>query len=89
MSVTCNYKGGGRYVEPNGYIRFYDHSYQTHRVSGPAMIWSDGAIIYSFNGETHREDGMACISTIGVPPGYYIHGKFVSPEEFFLKYGVL
>lgn len=60
-----------------------------NRRVGPARIWPDGKIVYTnILGLLHRTDGPAIIYPNGVYQ-YWVNGKHMPAEEFFLKYSVL
>ena len=47
---------------------------KSHRLNGPAVIYSDGTEMYFINGTLHREDGPAVIYGDGTET-YFINGK--------------
>ena len=60
-----------------------------NRKAGPAMILPSGSIGYTnTKGESHRADGPAIRHDDGTT-SYYIHGRYMLANEYFLKFGVL
>jgi hypothetical protein len=57
----------------NDYIKFYCHFGKTHRINGPAIVYSDGVMKYCYNGLAHRVDGPAIIA--GDDTKYYYKGN--------------
>jgi hypothetical protein len=51
-----------------------------HRVGEPALIWSDGTLVWFQNGELHREDGPAYVEN-GRDVEFHLFGQRVSPQE--------
>lgn len=87
--VNRLYKTGSLVVSPEGTIRYVTrNTVYGHRLVGPAVIFSDGSLMYKVNGDLHRTTGPACIGE-GWGPSYYIRGDQLSVEEFFSQYGVL
>lgn len=77
-------------IQDDGNIRFSQISkLGFNRIKGPAYITPDGEISYLNNKfELHRTDGPAVIYPNGSKE-YYIHDDLMSPDTFFLRYGVL
>ena len=58
----------------NEYIIFKNDNGKTHRVDGPAIIWSNGDKSWWLNGKTHRADGPAVIWSDG-SKSWWLNGK--------------
>lgn len=86
--VICNRKQGSVFVDTGGLIRFFDHSYQTHKNAGPAFITSTGIIQYMDHGRLHRINGPAMIFYDGRKE-YWVDDTELTSSEFFIKYGAL
>lgn len=84
-------ENGPSFITLDGRVYFSQiDSTTNNRKRGPAIICPTGEIVYqsSTGGELHRTDGPARIWTSG-DKEYWVNDKFLTPEEFFMKYGVL
>lgn len=60
-----------------------------YRVIGPSLIFPHGAVHYTNSkGKLHRTNGPAVTLADG-SKDYWVNDKFLTPEEFFIKYGVI
>lgn len=57
-----------------------------HRDRGPAVIRSDGTIVYYMRDMYHRSNGPAVVQT-SYPDLYYINGIRMLKVEYFLQQG--
>ena len=70
------FDGGGFYVYQK-YVEFYDMNDNTHRLDGPATIYSNGALSWSKNNGYHRLDGPATIDSEGKTK-WWINGNDIT-----------
>lgn len=59
---------------------YWDDQKRTHRISGPAIVTSDGAEFWYEHGKLHREGGPAR-SWPGGHVEYWLNGKRASKDE--------
>lgn len=67
-------------ADERGTIRYRNHLGQTHRVHGPAVIFSNGDQFWYQHGRLHRETGPAVVQTRSC--GWYLNDQNLSEEEF-------
>lgn len=79
-------KGPSRIYE-DGRLMWDQHN-QRHRTNGPSSVCPDGYVEWFDRHSRHRTDGPAIIYA-GGDKEYMVKSRVLSPEEFFLKYGVL
>jgi hypothetical protein len=48
-------------ITPNGNVAWKNDHGQLHREDGPAVIWSDGTMLWYLHGQIHREDDLPAI----------------------------
>jgi len=62
-------------------IAFFCDVAVAHRIDGPAIMYSNGNMIWSFKGSQHRVDGPAVEWKTGSEKEWRIHGKLIRSEK--------
>lgn len=77
-------------IARSGHVFFSQVNSTTYnRKRGPCIVFSIGYIRYhNAKGEYHRTDGPAIIYADGRKE-YYVNGRLIPLDEFFLKYGAM
>ena len=70
-----------REIDEIGTIRYYNSNNQLHRVGGPAVIHTNGTLVWCQNGQYHRLDGPAVFWADGFKL-WYINDIRYNEEEF-------
>ena len=74
----------GRWL-PLEYLEFLDTEGQAHFIGSPAVLWSDGSIVYYIHGKKHRLEGPAYYDTDEGVIVWAIDGITYNTEEEFIE----
>lgn len=83
-------ENGPCWIAESGEVQFSQLDYSSYnRKHGPSSIISNGSITYTnMLGVLHRTNGPAKIAADGSKE-YWVNGKMMPADTFFLKYGVV